>query len=59
MAIAQKDHIEGILAFIKRHPSLSSKEIHDGLGTEVGYATIKRALQKLESENLIITLGER
>jgi hypothetical protein len=57
MAIAQKDNSGGILAFIKIHPSLSSKEIHDGLGAEVGYATIKRALQKLTSENLITTSG--
>jgi len=47
-----------ILAFVKDNPSLSSKEIHDGLESEVGYATVKRILTKLISENLISPVGK-
>ncbi len=36
----------------------SSKEIHDGLGEKIGYATVKRILQKLLSENLITIIGK-
>ena len=42
-----------VLAFIKANPLLSSKEIHEGLKIDVGYATVKRVLQDLISENLI------
>ncbi|SFW91163.1 Fic/DOC family protein [Chitinophaga sancti] len=47
-----------ILRFIKENPSRSSKEIHEGLTTVVGYATIKRALVKLASDNLIRREGK-
>lgn len=46
-----------ILDFIKANPLNSSKAIHAGLNVEFGYATVKRNLQKLVSENLIITSG--
>lgn len=42
-----------LLHFINAHPARSSKEIHEGLEEVLGYATIKRALQKLLSENWI------
>jgi Fic family protein len=52
------DKNEQILDFIKKNPSCSSKEIHDGLvDTEISYATLKRTLQILISENLIIAKG--
>ena len=51
----QKHH--EILEFIKNNPSLSSKEIHDGLVSSMGYATVKRILKILISEKLIITEG--
>ncbi len=57
MAKTQKDYSNEILEFIKIHPSLSSKEIHDGLQVEAGYATTKRVLDKLLSENLITISG--
>lgn len=57
MAKIQKDNNNEILEFIKIHPSLSSKNIHEGLGIEMAYATLKRALDKLSSENLIVTSG--
>jgi len=47
-----------ILEFIKAHPLLSSKDIHAGLNVVLGYATVKRNLQKLVSENLIIISGK-
>lgn len=46
-----------ILEFIESNQSCSSKEIHDGLSEKIGYATIKRILQKLLSENLITITG--
>jgi prophage maintenance system killer protein len=52
----EKSH--DILEFIKAHPLLSSKEVYTGLNVELGYATVKRNLQKLISENLIITSGK-
>ena len=47
-----------VLEFVKENPSLSSKEIHDGLVSEIGYATVKRVLTKLISDNLILFVGE-
>lgn len=52
------DKSKNILEYIKAHPSLSSKEIHDGLKSEAGYATIKRILAKLISENLVLPVGQ-
>jgi Fic family protein len=49
-------HVE-IIKFVKENPSLSSKEIHDGLKSEIGYATVKRILTKLISQNLISPIG--
>jgi Fic family protein len=47
-----------ILSFVKDNPSLSSKQIYDEIQLNVGYATVKRILTKLLSENLIITEGK-
>lgn len=47
-----------IISFIKDNPSLSSKQIYDEIQLNVGYATVKRILTKLLSENLIITEGK-
>lgn len=50
---------ELILDFIKKNPACSSKEIHDGLvDVAISYATLKRTLQILISENLIILKGK-
>ncbi len=51
----QKHH--KVLKFVKSNPSLSSKEIYDGLRSSMGYATVKRILKSLSSEKLIITEG--
>ncbi len=47
-----------ILEFVKLNPSISSKEIFDGLDIEIGYATVKRILSKLIEENLISITGK-
>lgn len=47
-----------IIEFINENPSLSSKDIHNGLELEIGYATVKRILTKLISENLILAVGK-
>lgn len=52
------DKKKEILEFVKENPSLSSKKIHEGLESEIGYATVKRILTKLISENLILTEGK-
>ena len=57
MAKIKKEIGGKILDFIKQNPHCSSKEIDDGLNNAVGYATIKRALQDLLAENLIIISG--
>jgi len=49
---------EKILVFLKANPSVSSKEIYDGLDIKIGYATVKRILSKLVEENLISTIGK-
>ena len=47
-----------ILDFIESNPLCSSKEIHDGLIEKIGYATVKRILQKLLSEYMIKITGK-
>jgi Fic family protein len=57
MAKLLKNKESLILELIKVNPGLSSKEIHDKLDVTLGYATVKRTLQKLISENLVISSG--
>jgi len=47
-----------IVDYIKNHPNCSSKQIHEGIGQEWGYATIKRSIRVLMSEKLIVALGK-
>ena len=54
----RRDKATEILEFIKRNPLLSSKEIHDGLSSEMGYATIKRILSQLIFKNLVHQQGK-
>lgn len=49
---------EKTLAYIAKNPSLSSKEVYDGLDSDIAYATIKRTLKQLLQENLIVTEGK-
>lgn len=47
-----------ILEFVKQNPACSSKEISDGISSESSYATVKRILSKLVSDNLITITGK-
>ena len=46
-----------IVDFVKDHPNCSSKQIHEGIGQEWGYATVKRSIQVLLAEKLIVAIG--
>lgn len=46
------------MKFIQNNPERSSKEIHEGLNSDLGYATVKRILQNLIAENLILATGK-
>lgn len=59
MAQKNNDINNSVLEFLKANPSSSSKQIHEGLHQPIAYATVKRMLQKLIAENLVITLGQR
>jgi len=48
---------ELILNYLKDKPNLSSKEIFEGINYAVSYATVKRCLSKLLSENHITQKG--
>ncbi|TAH42327.1 MAG: Fic family protein [Bacteroidetes bacterium] len=58
MPKSSKNRDNLILEFVESNPLCSSKEIHEGLGEKPGYATVKRILQKLLSENLITKAGQ-
>lgn len=47
-----------ILEFVKANPSFSSREIYDGLSLGLGYATVKRILSNLISDQLVSTTGK-
>jgi Fic family protein len=56
MAVSENTSV--LIEFIKNNPFLSSKEIHEGTEMGVGYATVKRMLQQLVSEQLIQPIGK-
>jgi len=43
-----------ILNFLKNKPGSSSKEIFDNLTTSISYATVKRVLSQLSTDNLLL-----
>lgn len=47
-----------IVQFLLQHEDQSSKEVHEGLGVTVGYATVKRAIQGLLEEGLVTAQGK-
>lgn len=47
-----------ILSFILKNQECSSKEIHEGISISISYATVKRILTNLTSENLISKIGQ-
>ena len=52
------DKVRLILAVVQSKPLSSSKEIHDHLSLEIGYATVKRIIQNLLAENLLLADGK-
>lgn len=51
-------HTEQILDFLRRFPGSSSKTIHEGLGLEPSYATLKRYLAKMIADKRLVTTGK-
>ncbi len=47
-----------IIEYIARNPLKSSKEIHEGIGIDIGYATVKRILNKVKEENYVAIEGK-
>lgn len=47
-----------IIEFIASNPLKSSKEIHEELGIDIGYATLKRILKKFNEDNYIELEGK-
>jgi len=47
-----------IVDFIKKHQGCTSSEIHAGIGQISSYATVKRTLARLTSENLLMIHGQ-
>lgn len=58
MAKLPKEKNDIILDFINQNPACSSKTIHDELSKEYSYATVKRILHQLITENLIVQIGK-
>jgi Fic family protein len=58
MAHTLSNTSNAILQFLKVNAGSSSKQIHEGLSTAIGYATVKRVLQKLIAQNLVLALGQ-
>lgn len=57
MAKFKFDLEKGILDYLSRYPNSSSKDVHEGLGNLVAFATIKRTIKELLSQNFIATIG--
>ncbi|MCK5719656.1 MAG: Fic family protein [Thiomargarita sp.] len=47
-----------VIDYIYSQANLSSKDIFDGLGVNISYATLKRILAKLKAKNLISSMGK-
>lgn len=58
MAKSPSDVTAELLDFIEQHPNSSSKAIHAGIDQTVSYATVKRALQLLISDQMIEAHGK-
>lgn len=53
----QKNH-NLIIEYIIKNPLKSSKEIYEEVGIDIGYATVKRILNKIKEENYVVTEGK-
>lgn len=58
MAKLKFDLEKGMLDYIQKHPNSSSREIYDGLGNVVAFATIKRTIAALLDKNFVATIGK-
>ena len=58
MAKLKFDLEKEILDYIKKHPNSSSREIDEGLGNVVAFATIKRTITALLNKNFVATTGK-
>lgn len=58
MAKLKFDLEERILDYIKSNPNSSSREIYEGLGNVVAFATIKRTITTLLDKNFVATTGK-
>lgn len=47
-----------IIEYIANNPLKSSKEIHEGIGINIGYATVKRILNRIKEENYVELEGK-
>ena len=47
-----------IIEYITKNPLKSSKEIHDGIGIDISYATVKRILNRIKEENYVELEGK-
>jgi Fic family protein len=54
----QNERIQQIIQFIKINPHCSSKDIFDGVKGQFSYATLKRILKDLITENYLHTFGK-
>ena len=57
MAKIKFDLEKGILDFIHKHPNSSSREIYEGLGNIVAFATVKRTINIVLEKNLVASTG--
>ncbi|MDD5150963.1 MAG: Fic family protein [Flavobacterium sp.] len=57
MAKLKLDLENGLLDYIKKHPNSSSREIYEGLGNLVAFATVKRTIAVLIDKNFVATTG--
>ena len=55
--MSHKQKSETVLEHVRKHTSLSSKEIYDGLADSMSYASVKRYLKDLIFKDLIIAEG--
>ncbi len=53
MSFKMKERDKLILDYISKSPLSSSKQIHEGSKLQVGYATVKRALNRLRENNYV------
>ena len=47
-----------IIEYITKNPLKSSKEIHEGIGIDISYATVKRILNKIKADNYVAIEGK-